>query len=72
MKKIAKQQKNYYYYNNIIFLQDGSAIRIRRTIKLKNIRLPIDNYDKHYLATLKPESIDYFQNIRLFNQKFFK
>ena len=65
------KKKKLYNYKNLIFLQDGSSIIMRRTSKIKNLRLTVDNYNQNYLLKIENKVQKNQQNTNLFFKKYF-
>lgn len=67
---IMRYRQTFYYYKNLIYLQDGSSIKITRPNKLNNLRLPLDNYNKTYLLKTDNKKKKNLKNTFLFFKKY--
>jgi hypothetical protein len=45
-------RKTLYKFKNLIFLQDGSSVKLKKNFQLKNSRVYLDNYNQNYLGKL--------------------
>lgn len=63
-------KKPFYNYKNLIFLQDGSSIKIQKLHKLKNIRLLTNNENKSNLLETNTQITTSLKNTGVFLKKY--
>lgn len=63
-------KKPFYLYKNLIFLQDGSSIKIQKLHKLKSIRLLTNNQNRVNLLEISSKTDPSLKSSSIFLKKY--